>query len=153
MLVRVFYSTVFIRITSSLVAQMLNNPPAMQETWVQSLGWEDPLEEVMATHSSILAWRIPMKRRAWWATVPGLQRVTHNWVTKHTPQYSITPPTSACMDAFYKLLRSCLTLCDPMDCGPPGSSVSGILRQEYWSGSPCPPPEELPNPGIKPTNF
>ena len=78
MLVRVFYSTVFIRITSSLVAQMLNNPPAMQDTWVQSLGWEDPLEEVMATHSSILAWRIPVNRRAWWATVPGLQRVTHN---------------------------------------------------------------------------
>ena len=65
MLVRVFYSTVFIRIASSLVAQMLNNPPAMQETWVQSLGWEDPLEEVMATHSSILAWTIPMNRRAW----------------------------------------------------------------------------------------
>ena len=47
---------------ASLVAQMVNNPPAMQETWVQSLGWEDPLEEVMATRSSILAWRIPMDR-------------------------------------------------------------------------------------------
>ena len=44
---------------SSLVAQMVKNPPAMQETWVQSLGWEDPLEKEMATHSSILAWRIP----------------------------------------------------------------------------------------------
>ena len=43
---------------ASLVAQMVNYLPAMQETWVQSLGWEDPLEEVMATHSSILAWRI-----------------------------------------------------------------------------------------------
>ena len=41
-----------------LVAQMVKNPPAKQETWVQSLGWEDPLEEGMATHSSILAWRI-----------------------------------------------------------------------------------------------
>ena len=41
----------------------------MQETLVQSLGWEDPLEECMATHSSILAWRIPMDRGAWWATV------------------------------------------------------------------------------------
>ena len=38
---------------------MIKNPPAMQETWVQSLGWEDPLEKGMATHSSILAWRIP----------------------------------------------------------------------------------------------
>ena len=43
--------------------------PAMWETWVQSLGWEDPLEEGMATHSSILTWRIPMDRGAWWATV------------------------------------------------------------------------------------
>ena len=41
----------------------------MQETWVQSLGWEDPLEEGMATHSSILAWRIPMDRGAWRATI------------------------------------------------------------------------------------
>ena len=40
----------------------------MQETWVESLGWEDPLEEGMATHSNILAWRIPMNRGAWWAT-------------------------------------------------------------------------------------
>ena len=40
-----------------------------QETWVQSLGWEDPLEEGMATHSSILAWKIPMDKGAWWATV------------------------------------------------------------------------------------
>ena len=41
------------------VAQTVKNLPAMQETWVQSLGWEDPLEEEMAAHSSILAWRIP----------------------------------------------------------------------------------------------
>ena len=41
----------------------------MQEAWVRSLGWEDPLEKRMATHSSILAWRIPMNRGAWWATV------------------------------------------------------------------------------------
>ena len=45
-----------------LVAQMVKNPPAMQETRVQSLGWEDPLEEGIAIHSSILAWRIPMDR-------------------------------------------------------------------------------------------
>ena len=43
----------------SLVAQMVKNPPAMRETWVQSLGWEDILEKGTATHSSILAWRIP----------------------------------------------------------------------------------------------
>ena len=44
---------------ASLVAQLVKNPPAMQETWVRSLGWEDPLEKRKATHSSILAWRIP----------------------------------------------------------------------------------------------
>ena len=45
---------------ASLVAQMVKNLPAIQETWVQSVGWEDPLEEEKATHSSILAWRIPL---------------------------------------------------------------------------------------------
>ena len=44
---------------ASLVAQLVKNPPAMPETWVQSLGWEDPLEKGKATHSSILAWIIP----------------------------------------------------------------------------------------------
>ena len=52
-----------------LVAQVVKNLPAVWETWVRSLGWEDPLEEGMATHSSILAWRILMDRGAWWATV------------------------------------------------------------------------------------
>ena len=54
---------------ASQVAQSLKCVPAMRETWVQSLGWEDPLEEDMATHSSILAWKIPMDRGAWKATV------------------------------------------------------------------------------------
>ena len=54
---------------ASLVAQMVKNQPAMLEIWVQSLGWEDLLEEGMATYSNILAWRIPMDRRAQWATV------------------------------------------------------------------------------------
>ena len=44
---------------ASLLAQLVKNPPAMQETRVQSLGWEDPLEKGQATHSSILAWRVP----------------------------------------------------------------------------------------------
>ena len=51
--------------TASLVAQLVKNPPAMQETWVRSLGREDPLEKGMATHSSLLAWRIP------WTEEPG----------------------------------------------------------------------------------
>ena len=51
---------------------MVKNPPEMQETWVRSLAWEDPLEEGVATHSSILAWRIPMDGGACWAIVPGV---------------------------------------------------------------------------------
>ena len=62
---------------ASLVAQMVRNLPALQETWIQSLGWADPLEKGMATHSSILAWRIP------WTEEPGgiKQRIRHDWVT------------------------------------------------------------------------
>ena len=56
----------------SLVAQMVKNLPAMQETWVRPLGWQDPLEEGMGTHSSILSWRIPMDRGAWQAAVHGV---------------------------------------------------------------------------------
>ena len=62
------------RFWASLVAQMVENLPAMQETWVRSLGWEDSLEEGMATHSSILAWKIPMGRGAWRATVHGVTK-------------------------------------------------------------------------------
>ena len=58
---------------ASLVAQLVRNPPAMWETWVQSLGWEDPLEKGKATHSSILAWRIP-----WAIQAIGSQRVGHD---------------------------------------------------------------------------
>ena len=53
---------------------MVKNPPVIQETWVPSLGWEDPLEEGMASHSGILAWRIPMDRGAWQATVHGVAK-------------------------------------------------------------------------------
>ena len=57
---------------------MLKNPPVMGKIWVQSLGWKDPLEKGMATHSSIFAWRIPMGRAAGGLQSTGLQRVGHN---------------------------------------------------------------------------
>ena len=60
----------------SLVAQMVKNPPAMWETWVQSLGWDDPLEKRKATHSRILAWRIP-----WTSESMGSWGVGHDWMT------------------------------------------------------------------------
>ena len=57
---------------------MVKNMPAMQETWVQSLGWEDPLEKGMATHSSILAWRIPWMEESGGLQCMGSQRVRHD---------------------------------------------------------------------------
>ena len=62
----------------SLVAQLVKNPPAMQETWVSSLGWEDPLEKGMATHSSILAWRISSTEELGRLQFKGSQRVRHD---------------------------------------------------------------------------
>ena len=68
---------------ASLVAQTVKLLPAVQETWVQSLGWEDPLENEMTTHSSSLAWKIS------WTEEPGglqsmeWQRVRHDWATEH----------------------------------------------------------------------
>ena len=64
------------KLRASLIAQLVKNPPTMQETWVPSLGWEDPLERGKATHSSILAWRIPCTV---WSM--GSQRVGHDWET------------------------------------------------------------------------
>ena len=63
---------------ASLVAQTVKNPPATQETQVQSLGWEDPLEKDMATHSSILAWEIPWAEEPGGLQSMGSQRVGHD---------------------------------------------------------------------------
>ena len=63
-------------LNSTLVAQLVKNPPAMQETWVWSLGWEDPLKKGKTTHFSILAWRIP-----WTVWSMGSRRVRHDWAT------------------------------------------------------------------------
>ena len=63
---------------ASLVAQRLKRLPAMWETWVRALGWEDPLEKEMATHSSILAWRIPWTEEPGGLQSTGSQRVGHD---------------------------------------------------------------------------
>ena len=67
-------SILYVASWASLVAQTVKNPPAMQETYVWSLGWKEPLEKGMATHSCILAWRIPMDRGAWQATGSGVSK-------------------------------------------------------------------------------
>ena len=69
---------------ASQVAQMVKNQPAMQEMWVQCLGWKDPLEEGMATYSRILAGRIPWTEESGGLQSMGSQRVGHDWVTEHT---------------------------------------------------------------------
>ena len=66
---------------TSLVAQWVKNPPAIQETQVRSLGWKDPLEKSMVTHSSILAWRTPWTEEPSGLQSMGSQRVRHDWVT------------------------------------------------------------------------
>ena len=63
------------------MAQAAKNLPAVQETWAPSLGWEDPLEKRMATHSSILAWRFPWTEDPGGPQLMGSQRVRHNWET------------------------------------------------------------------------
>ena len=62
---------------------MVKNPPAKQETWVQSLGWEDPLEKEMATHSSILAWETPQLEEPGGLQSTGSQRIRHHLASKH----------------------------------------------------------------------
>ena len=66
---------------ASLVSQTVKNPPAIQETRVQFLGQEDPLEKGMAAHSSILAWRIPWIEEPGGVQSMGLQRIGHDWLT------------------------------------------------------------------------
>ena len=126
----------------SVVAQMVKNLPAKQETQVKFLSQEGPL----GTHSSILAWWIP------WTEEPGVlqstrsQRVGHNWATNtytsgrvHIPnsfsergtQLNNLETTEKCTQstaAAAKSLQSCPTLCDAIDGSPPGSSVPGILQ-------------------------
>jgi len=71
---------------------------------------------------------------------------------------SVFDPNSQCrvcvkvFGCCWLVTKSCQTLCEPMNCSLPGSSVHGFSMQEYWNGFPCPPPGDLPNPGIKPTS-
>ena len=124
----------------------------MQETWVPSQGWEDPLEKGRATHSSILAWRIP-----WTIQSMGSQRVGHDWVTftfftfmggfKYlwNPTYSVVRQKSESVNHW-------VTLRDSMAVAHQAPLSMGFPRQEYWSGEPFPPAGDLPDPGIEPAS-
>ena len=83
----------------SLVAQMAKHLPTMRETWVRSLGQEDPLEKEMATHTSILAWRIPWMEESGGLHSVGSQRVRHDWVTSLHFTYM---EVIVCLNTLYK---------------------------------------------------
>ena len=76
-------------LTATMVAQTVKNLPATRETWVQFLGWEHPLKKEMATHSSILAWRIPWTEESSGLQSVGLQIVGHDWAI-HTHTHTHT---------------------------------------------------------------
>ena len=112
---------------------MVENLPAIWETWVGSLGREDPREKGMATHSSILPWRISLTEKSDGLQSMGSQRVGYYWGTT----FSFTlifvnkclRTLEVCAAALTaKSLQSCSTLCDPIDGSPPGSPVPGILQ-------------------------
>ena len=115
-----------------LVPQPVKHRPAIWEPWVWSLGWEDPLEKAMATHSSILAWKTPWMEEPGSLQFMGSQRVGHNWAT---------------WLSFPKSLQSCLTLCDLMDC-----TVHGILQARIleWVAIPFSRKEIFPTQGSNP---
>ena len=102
---------------ASLVAQMVKNLPAMQDTRIQSLGQEDPLEKGMATHSSVLAWRIPRTQEPGGLQSMGLPLIYSFYCSKFFQ--------------FSSVAQSCLTLCDFMDYSCQAPLSIEFSRQEY----------------------
>ena len=84
----------------SLMAQTVKNPPAMQETWIRSLGWEDPLKEGMASHSVFFPGESPWTEEPGGLQSMGSQRVGHDWVTKHSIGHIYNFIFSWCVDFF-----------------------------------------------------
>ena len=102
---------------ASLIAQLVKYPPAMWETWVQSLGWEDPLEKGKATHSSVLDWRI--------------QGLYSPWSRKEsdtTERLSLHFTCAKKVKVKVKSLSPVQLFCNPMDYSPPGSPIHGIFQ-------------------------
>ena len=131
----------------SLVAQVVKHLSKVQKTRVLTLGWEDPMEKEMATHSSTLAWKIPWTEEPGGLQSMGSQTAGHDWVTslslsvygstdmQHTLPWEKGNINAMNMSTVYHLglccclvATSCLTLCDPVDCTLPGPSVHGIFQ-------------------------
>ena len=108
------------------MAQMVKRLPAVQDTQVRSLGWEDPLEEEMATHSSILAWKFHRQRRLagyspWDCKESDMtEQLTHISLTGKGHLESFTSLACSC---YCSVAQSCPTLCDPIDCSTAGLPV------------------------------
>ena len=124
---------------ASLLAQKVKNLPAVWETWVRSLGWEDPLEEGMATYSSILAWRIPMDRGAWKGIVHGVTKnpdMTEQVSTAHKSKVAWVVS-----DSFR-----------PHGCSLQSRFVRGTLQARILKWVAVSFSGYLPNPGTEPTS-
>ena len=120
---------------------VVKNQPAIQEMQVRSLGWEDPLEKEMATHSSILTWEIPWTEHpggllSWGRKVLDLATIHQSRADaglmgglnhRFEPQVE-GPRVVCCCCCAAKSLQSCPTLCDPIDGSQPGSPIPGILQ-------------------------
>ena len=117
---------------------VVKNLSAMQETQVRSLGQEDSLEKEMATHSSILAWRIPWTEQPGGLQSMGSQRVGHDW-------------NDLAHQSVSSVVQSCQTLCDPMNCSTPGLPVHHQLPEfththVHRVGDTIQPSHPLPSP-------
>ena len=119
--------------------QMIKNPPAMQEPSVWFLGWEDPLEKGMATHSSILAWRIPWIEEPGGLQSMGSQRVRHDWVTNtHTQASAHSSDCETCLpQTGWKFAPTHVHVCSIATLWTVAHQAPlsmGFSRQEYWNG-------------------
>ena len=146
---------------TSQVPWLVKNKPAMQETWVWSLGWEDVLEDGMTIHSRILAWRIPWTERAWRGYSPWSHKGpdTTKWSNHHSRRRhwvmkwrgvkwrkdKFYPMSSSSHSCEVKLLSRVRLFATPRT-----AASTGFSRKDYWSGLPCPSPGDLPNPGTEP---
>ena len=123
---------------ASQVAQMAKNLPIMQETQVQSLGWEGPLEKGMATHSSIFAWRIPWTTDPGWTSVPGVSK-SRTWLNDE--QYYSTLPWASPVAQWLKE-----SPCNAGDAGDTGSAPGSgkITWRRAWQPTPVFLPWRIP---------
>ena len=137
------------------VAQTVKRLPTMRETWVQSLGQEDPLEKEMATHSSTLAWKIPWTEKPGRLQSMGSQRVGHDWSDLAAAVLPIGSFSRVyvwinyimCVHAL--LLRCVRLFVTPWTIAYKAPPFMGFFRQEWWSGFPFPSPGDLPDPRIE----